>query len=258
MGRHPKRGHYSRSRGLDKMEEKFGHGSIVKAIENALKLEDRVRVLEIGCGEGRVLMELRKLFPDIELHGINKKPWPAMKGSQSLKKTALFYKIFTQAELKDIRLPKIHFYDAKELRFNDSYFDVIISQVAIPYVARKDLLLKEAWRVLKKGGTAFLHVDSMEDSYPDFMQHETPRFIIYRNEKEYLLKQLAGNLRKNGFDITYDTKGGKARIILNKNTQRQLKLGLEFDALSSFNLNTLNEENENWHVYWGYRSVYRI
>lgn len=253
----PKRGHFSRSRSLEKMEEKFGKGVIVKAIENVLKLEDKVRILEVGCGEGRVLMELRKLFPQIELHGINKNPWPAMKGSESLRKTALFYKIFTHTELKGIELPQIHFYDAKKLEFKDNYFDLIISQVAIPYVARKDRLLEEVWRTLKKGGSAFLHFDSREEDYPDFMQHDSPRFIIYQNGREYPLKKVIADIRKRGHDINYIKTDSKITILMEKNTSKKFKMGLEFDALSSFNLNTLNEENKNWHVYWGYRSVYR-
>ncbi|MEK7788748.1 MAG: hypothetical protein AAB283_02415 [Planctomycetota bacterium] len=52
------RGHHTRSRSLEDFENKFKQGVVTKAIEKAKKLEDTVRVLEIGCGEGRVLMEL--------------------------------------------------------------------------------------------------------------------------------------------------------------------------------------------------------
>ena len=83
-----------------------------------------------------------------------------MQGSQSLKKTALYYKIFSPTEIENISLPKIQFYDAKELRFQDNYFDAIISQFAIPYIDRKDILIEESWRTLKKGGSAFLHIDT--------------------------------------------------------------------------------------------------
>lgn len=141
----PNRGHFSRSRSLDDFNKKFSKDIVQKLIRKALFKGEQVRVLEIGCGEGRVLMGLRKLFPTIELHGINRKPWAAMKGSSSLKRTATYYDIFTSSELKEVSLPKIYFYDAQELKFPDNYFDLIISQVSIQYVARKDLLLEEVW-----------------------------------------------------------------------------------------------------------------
>jgi len=78
MAKGPKRGHFSRSRSLEDFSRKFGKDILQKLIQKALS-KDKVRVLEIGCGEGRVLMELKKLFPNIELHGINKSPWSAMK-----------------------------------------------------------------------------------------------------------------------------------------------------------------------------------
>src|SRR3990167_1277863 len=104
MKRGPKRGHFSRSRGLDDFNERFSQHIVQKHIKKALSQQKIVRVLEIGCGEGRVLMELRKLFPTIELHGINKKPWDVMQCSESLKETALHYKIFKNEELKNINL----------------------------------------------------------------------------------------------------------------------------------------------------------
>ena len=249
------RGHHTRSKSLEDFENKFKQGVVTKAIEKAKKLEDTVRVLEIGCGEGRVLMELRKLFPDIELYGINKEPWPAMQGSQSLKKTALYYKIFSPTEIENISLPKIQFYDAKELRFQDNYFDAIISQFAIPYIDRKDILIEESWRTLKKGGSAFLHIDTRQDNYPDFMQCKTPRFIIYNGSKEYQLKKFIQGIAKAGCNIRCKNAKGETTIVMDKNRE-SLILGLQFDELSSFDLSLLNEKEPR--VFWGYRSVYRI
>src|SRR3989344_3026332 len=62
-----------RLRGLDKMENRFGGKSIQKFIQKRLKTEKVVRVLEIGFGEGRCLLEIRALFPNkrIELYGVN-------------------------------------------------------------------------------------------------------------------------------------------------------------------------------------------
>lgn len=262
----PKRGHFSRSRNLGDFNKKFSKDIVQKLIRKALSKGERVRVLEIGCGEGRVLMGLRKLFPTIELHGINRKPWAAMKGSSSLKRTATYYGIFTSSKLKEASLPKIYFYDAQELKFPDNYFDLIISQVSIQYVARKDLLLEEVWRTLKLGGKALLNIDGRVGRIPDFLDFETPRFIIYKGEKAYPVKKLVGDLKRKGYAITYSSstemenneEKKRVNLIIAKNTPKNLKLNLQFDDISSFNLNIINEEKDRWPIFYGYRSVYHI
>lgn len=251
---------------MEDFNKKFSKNRVQKTIRKALSKSKPVRVLEIGCGEGRVLMDLRKLFPTIELYGINRKPWPAMKGPSSLKRTATYYKILTPSELKKTSLPKIYFYDAKELRFPDNYFDLIISQVSIQYVARKDLLLEEVWRTLKIGGKAFLNIDGRVGKIPDFLDFETPRFIIYNQRKIYPVKRLVGDLKKGGYTITYSSsterenneEKKRINLIFTKNTPQRLKLNLQFDDVSSFNLNIINEEKDKWSVFYGYRSVYRL
>ncbi len=184
-----KKVYISRGRSLADFNAKFRDRVVENALRDAVASQESVRLLEIGCGEGRVLMELRKLFPSIEIHGINKKPWPAMKGQKSLMATERKYKIFLKEEAQNAELPITHFYDATQLRFPDHYFDVVISQVSIYQVIRKDILLQEVWRVLKKGARAFLHIDSMCKGYPDFLNQETPRFVIYKNDTPYPFKR---------------------------------------------------------------------
>src|SRR3989338_28552 len=264
MRKGPKRGYFSRSRSLADFNQKFKKDIVQKLIRKALSKHKNVRVLEIGCGEGRVLMELQKSFPTIELHGINRKPWAAMRGTVSLKRTATYYQILTNAELKKVSLPKIHFYDAKKLQFPSNSFDLIISQVAIQYVARKDLLLEEAWRTLKLGGKALLNIDGRVGKIPDFLDFETPRFIMYKKRRIYSVKSLIRSLQKKGYDIRYTSsieiednkKKKRVSVIMTKNTAKPLKLQLQFDEISSFKLNILNEEKDNWSIFLGYRSVY--
>lgn len=261
----PPRGHFSRSRNLKSFNEKFSSNIVENTIQEMIaKNKGKVRVLEIGCGEGRVLMELRKMFPDTELYGINKSPWKAMKGSKSLMHTGTYYKIFSKSEIKKIRLPKIQFYDAKKLKSKSNYFDLVISQVAIQYVDRKDTLLEEVWRVLKPGGKAFLNIDSRHKKVPDILNLETPRFIVYRKGKIVPVKILVSEMRKKGFGIEYHNYDMierripkvRANIMMHKNTVKPLKFNLKFDSDSSFDLSALNKEKDKWSYYWGYRSVF--
>lgn len=260
MGKPPIRGHFSRSRDLNTFNRKF-YPLIIEQ-----KIPENGNVLEIGCGEGRVLLELLKKCPSAYFYGINKKPWPAMRGTVSLKKTAIFYEIFKKSEISSLNLPKIHFYNAKKLHFENSFFDVIYSQVAIQYVDRKDLLIEEVWRVLKPGGVAYLNIDTRSGEIPDFLDFEAPRFIIYKNTKVFSLKKFFGNLKKKGFDIQYtsvveDERGilkSRINLIIKKNTNKKLQLGLKFNKLSSFELSLLNKGKDPNSILWGYRSVYSL
>ncbi len=261
-----KKEYISRRRSLADFNAKFGDSIVEHTLRDAIASKESVRILEIGCGEGRILMELRKLFPSIEIHGINKKPWPAMRGHKSLITTAINYEIFTKEEARRVSLPVPHFYDATELRFPDRYFDVVISQVSIYQMKRKDLLLEEVWRVLKKGGKAFLHIDSMYEDYPDFISQETPRFIIYKNNRLHPLRRFIKELRAKGYDITCKMAFGnqssdadlkRTHIVMHKNTEAKLELNLAFDELSSFDLSVLGKIFKGDKLV-GYRSVFRM
>jgi len=261
-----KREYISRRRSLADFNAKFGDGIVEHTLREAIASQESVRLLEIGCGEGRVLMELRKLFPSIEIHGINKKTWPAMNGQKSLITTGTNYKIFTREEARNVELPIPHFYDAAQLRFPDHYFDVVISQVSIYQVKRKDLLLQEVWRVLKKGARAFLHMDSMSEGYPDFLNQETPRFVIYKNNKPHPFKRFIKEMKDKKYDITCRIASGQQRddanlrrthIVMHKNTDAELNLDLTFDELSSFDLSVLGKIFNGDKIV-GYRSVYQL
>ena len=162
-------------------------------------------------------------------------------------------------------MPILHFYDATQLRFPDHYFDAVISQVSIYQFKRKDLLLQEVWRVLKKGARAFLHMDSMCEGYPDFINQETPRFVIYKNNSLYPFKRLIKGVRDKDYDITcriaYGQQGDDANlkrtnIVMKKNTDAGLNFYLTFDELSSFDLSVLGKIFNGDKIV-GYRSVYR-
>ena len=171
------RGHFSRSRSLADYDARFGAGVVLDTVRARAATTPDASLLEIGCGEGRVLMQLRKAFPALRLHGINKAPWPAMQGSESLRATALHHGIFDAATLEGLTLPTVHFADAGALPLADASLDVVISQVTIPYVERKERVLTETWRVLKPGGVALLHLDSRRRHSVDFLAGDTPTFV---------------------------------------------------------------------------------
>jgi SAM-dependent methyltransferase len=256
-----------RSRPLAQYDARFGEGAIAAAVRERIAQGGVARLLEIGCGEGRVLMELCSLFPTLEIHGINRAPWDAMRGDASLPETAEHYGIFTPEELAEVSLPSVRFYDAQELRFPSEHLDVVISQVSVPYVARKDLLLQEVWRTLKPGGVAFLHMDSSEPDGPAILQGDSPRFLLHDGQKRLAAADLFADAAGRGYDLRYrvarrededEDRDGQAmshNLVMHKNTTAALDLGLAFDEKRSFDLPRLHKSPADWSWLWGYRSV---
>jgi len=257
-----RKGRWWVSRGLDKMEAKFGNSKpIENFIKQRLKSQKVVRVLELGFGDGKCLLDLRTIFPDkrVELFGINKK-----KGKFSQRKDFIVVaEKFGLPKPKLNLLPKPYFYDAGNgLNFSSNYFDVIISQVSFHYIGDKAKLIEEFWRVLKPNGKAFLEIDSYKPNYPDFMQinKETPRFVIYKDGKLIKLSKYFKKIQDRGFGIKLKrkNKGTAGYLLIDKNTSKSLKLGLEYIDDYSFDLTVFIPKKKVHGIWWGNRSVFEV
>jgi SAM-dependent methyltransferase len=168
-----------------------------------------LRVLEFGCGEGRVLLELQCLFPDAEIHGVSKDGFGLRTPARWLRRASRHHGLTPPG-----RWPTIHCHDADDglLPFlADARFDVVVSQVSIGYVARKDRLIEEFWRVLKPGGRAFLDLDN---------------FVVLRSGNEFGLARLAAECRAEGFDLTWQC-GRFSFLVVTRNRPEPLCLRLQ-------------------------------
>ena len=255
-----------RLRGLQKMEKRFGKHRIRDFISKRLQTEPLVRILEIGFGEGKCLLELRKVFPTslVELYGVNIKKEGNMHSRADFITNARRFKL--PLPPRKI-LPKPFFFDAgKRFPFPSSAFDCIISQVAAPYVGNKAKLIEEVWRVLKPGGRAFIHLDTYELEYPDFMQMntETPRFLIYQSGRMRKLSEILHHLQKQGYDIRL--KSGiywkyNRILTMTKSIPAPLRLHLLWDRRSSFSRIKVRETHSGKgylkNPWWGMRSVFK-
>ena len=259
-----RRGNFSRRRGLKSLKKVFGPEAVLAAIESALSSGgSEARLLEIGCGEGRVMLELAQAFPALEIHGINKRPWPAMTGSDSLREAAVHYGILEQHEMDSLRWPEVHFQNAEQLQFADAFFDVIVSQVAVPHMHRKNLVLEEAWRVLKPGGRALLEVDAWNPKMPRSHQCATPRFVVQEQGRLTSLHDIVQEQAEQGFAIRMQSTGKSIRrisVLMEKNRPEPLRLGLILDSAASIGLASLRPQNAVHSAqspFWGFKSVYR-
>ena len=109
-----------------------------KIIKGILSSSSTKRILDIGCGQGKAVEELKIKYPHIECHGID----------------IAFRDNFSQTE-KEIYL---NIMDAHNLEFPDNYFDMVFSAFSFMYFTDKLKCIKEAHRVLIPNGRGYLHL----------------------------------------------------------------------------------------------------
>ncbi len=90
------------------------------------------KILELGCGEGSLGQVLKRLT-GAQVFGIDR----SVSGLKLAEEKGILVKKF------DLN---------KGIPFNNNYFDLIISDQLIEHINDTDLLIKEAFRVLKRGG----------------------------------------------------------------------------------------------------------
>lgn len=118
-----------------------------------------VRILEVGCGYGQLLIELVYHFgKKVVCFGINK---PGFECNIDIALRIAKHRGAVPADFS-IAPGNINFVfcDAgEELPFDQFSFDLVISQVCIAYIPEKLFFLTEVSRILKIKGKAFLHVE---------------------------------------------------------------------------------------------------
>lgn len=144
-------------------------GGVFAEIDDRLRRQDVVRVLELGCGFGTVLLELRQRYgPRVALHGLNRRPRDG--DADMLLRNGIERGLIGPgapgAPLAD-PLPTIAFGDAADgLPFPDGSFDLVYSQVAWLYFANKVGVLREVIRVLREDGIAKIDADELRPELP--------------------------------------------------------------------------------------------
>ncbi len=210
-------------------------------------------MLEIGCGEGRVLLELRSRFPNAELHGVNEAPWPAMRGSESLPAVAALYGVPSPAEA-NVPLPTIHFCNAAAMPLPGEHFDLVFSQATFHFVKHKDRAVEEIVRILKAGGEAHVQMDSTGVGATECC----PRFVIEAEGRpiptpDYLTRR-CGDLVRLEWRWSEGRNGGRITVMhALKARLGQLRLGLRLDETRS---RLLDENDRPGWLRYGYRSVF--
>jgi SAM-dependent methyltransferase len=141
-------------------------GGIFADIDQRLQSQAVVRVLELGCGFGTVLLELNRRYGSrVEVHGINR---DASECSPDLLLRHGVARGLVAADALPVgSLPVVTCVDvARGLPFADGSFDVVYSQVAWLYFGNKVAVLREICRVLCPGGIGKIDADELRPELP--------------------------------------------------------------------------------------------
>lgn len=152
---------------------------------------EKTRVMEIGTGNGRVIMELKKLFRDAEFYGVNKEKTHEFYRRESFAVTAVNFNIMVKEDLVNLELPFVLFQDLDfgvRIPYGDNKFDVIYTQNTLRHFKYKFELMNEIMRVLKPGGVS-IHAD-------------LPAINVYDKGLVMDIHDVVVEFRKRGFDIS--------------------------------------------------------
>ena len=164
-------------------DRKFGYGGfsynprywskVVEDFRDHYKLNEKSKILDVGCAKGFMLLDFIKLNPKFELHGIDISDY-AIKNAVP--------------EVKE----KLKVANATSLPYEDKYFDLVISINTIHNLEKNDcsIALKEISRVSK--GNSFITVDAYnndEEKERMYAWNLTAKTIMSVNEWKNFFKE---------------------------------------------------------------------
>lgn len=127
---------------LDQTTREIEVSSILSCISYVRERESQLRLLEIGCGNGYLLKELRNQFCDIQLTGIDYSP-----------------DMIALAQQRRIENCEVYQGDVRSPDLEPSRFDVVVSERCLINVLEREAQdegLRNVHRVLRPGGYAVI------------------------------------------------------------------------------------------------------
>src|SRR6202790_4389546 len=182
------------------------------------KLSPGETVLDLGSGGGiDVLLSARRVGPTGKAYGLDMTDEMLALGEENKRKSGLTNVEFLKGEIENIPLP-------------DNSVDVIISNCVINLSGDKDLVLKEAFRVLKPGGRFAVSDVVVRGHVPDAIKKNMELWVGCvagaLSDDEYVAKLAGAGFENIGIDPTSVYSIEDARDFLSGR-------GLEVDTLVS-------------------------
>ena len=227
-----------RARGHEDLVKRVG--GIFAEIDERLRRQEVVRVLELGCGYGTTLLELRKRYgPRVALQGINRRQRNG--DPEALLRNGIERGLIAPDAPLSAPLPAIAYLDVADgLPFEDKSFDLVYSQVAWLYFANKVAVIREVSRVLRDDGLAKIDADELCAELPA----EYQRLVEIWHDGR--LVPFGDYLRRFGMAFEPAQEGEYLRFGKSPRFGEDLRLVFQLD---------LGELYEHWN---GIKCVYRL
>ena len=168
-------------------DRKFGYGgltynpkywaNVVKDFVEYYKIKPDAKILDVGCAKGYMIYDFKRQYPGLEMHGLDISEY-AIKNCHP--------------EVKD----NLQVGKAESLKFEDNYFDLVISINTVHNLELKDCVasIKEISRVSK--GNSFITIDaynSDEEKERMFKWNLTAKTIMSTNDWKNTFKKIGYN-----------------------------------------------------------------
>ena len=127
------------SKTYDKMYSGYNPRKNYDKIMNILEVKDNYKILDVGCGTGKLLSMIRNKNNKVDLYGIDISP-----------------KMIEKAKSKKIKNVSLKVGDAEKLEFDNDQFDILITSESFHHYPYPSKALKEFRRVLKPNGLLIL------------------------------------------------------------------------------------------------------
>ena len=217
-------------------------GDVTKYIKKILKKKKKVKILEVGTGYGRALLELKQIFGNrVETYGINaEKEWNLVLCKRYAKQEGF---------LPDVVPDKIYTLDAgKKLPFKDNSIDLIFNPATMQYIPDKMNFIEESNRILTKEGVAALELEEVRKEHP--IEYKN-LFEIWDNGKRVdILKYLK---KFKNIKIKKSRNRPWHYIVMTK----AKKLDFKLNFISAMDLE--EDMSSKWNVrWWGKKSIYTL